>query len=42
MSALNNREQETLRRLCQKLGDGDPVKFVLELTAVDEDVAGES
>lgn len=31
MSALMNREQETLRRLCEKLGRGDPVRFALTL-----------
>ena len=37
MSALKKREQETLRRLCRKLGRGDPVRFLKELTKVDAD-----
>jgi DNA-binding MarR family transcriptional regulator len=32
MSALKLREQETLLRLCQRLAQGDAVKFVLEIT----------
>jgi len=36
MSALLDREQETLRRLCEKLDLGNVMKFVSELTAVDE------
>jgi len=41
MSALNTREQDTLRRLCKKLGHGNPMKFVLEMTRVDsEEVQG--
>jgi MarR family transcriptional regulator, 2-MHQ and catechol-resistance regulon repressor len=35
MSALGNREQETLRRLCRKLGEGDVLKFVSEMTRWD-------
>jgi len=35
MSALNSREQQTLRRLCQKLGDGDVLKFMSEITRWD-------
>lgn len=37
MAALNGREQESLRNMCQKLDRGDPVKFLLELTTVDVD-----
>jgi MarR family 2-MHQ and catechol resistance regulon transcriptional repressor len=37
MSALMNREQETLRRLCEKLGRGDPVRFALTLMRMDAD-----
>ncbi len=35
MSTLGNREQETLRRLCRKLVEGDAVKFVNEMTRWD-------
>ncbi|MGD0955596.1 MAG: MarR family transcriptional regulator [Candidatus Acidiferrales bacterium] len=38
MAALGDREQEALARLCGKLGDGNPVKFVRELTAWTENV----
>jgi hypothetical protein len=31
MDGLNGREQEIPRRLCQKLGLGDPEKFTAEL-----------
>jgi|SRR5271170_4319007 len=37
MSALNTREQDTLRRLCKKLGHGNPMKFLVEMTRVDSD-----
>ena len=39
MSALNKREQETLRRLCRKLDIGNPIKFARVLTTVDADEA---
>ena len=35
MSTLADREQETLRRLCRKLGEGDVLKFVSEMTRWD-------
>ena len=40
LAALTGREQNTLRRLCQKLMDGNPLKFISELTLVEaeEDV----
>lgn len=41
MAALNGREQESLRSMCQKLDAGDPVKFLLELATVDVDELGE-
>jgi MarR family transcriptional regulator, 2-MHQ and catechol-resistance regulon repressor len=31
MDALDGRQQDTLRRLCRKLGHGDPQKFTAEL-----------
>ena len=37
MTVLGKREQEMLLRLCKKLAEGDPVRFVLELMSVDED-----
>jgi MarR family 2-MHQ and catechol resistance regulon transcriptional repressor len=37
MTALNWREQGTLRRFCRKLAEGDAVKFILEMTMVDAD-----
>jgi MarR family 2-MHQ and catechol resistance regulon transcriptional repressor len=37
MAALNGREQIALRKLCQKLIVGDPLKFISELTLVDSD-----
>jgi len=37
MCVLGKREQENLERLCRKLAEGDPVKFLLEMTMVDED-----
>jgi DNA-binding MarR family transcriptional regulator len=37
MTALSWREQGMLRGLCEKLAEGDPVKFVLEITRVDAD-----
>ncbi len=33
MSVLDKREQETLCRLCRKLSQGDPGRFVLELAS---------
>jgi DNA-binding MarR family transcriptional regulator len=36
MTALSWGEQEMLRRVCKKLAEGDPVKFVLEMTRADE------
>ena len=33
MSVLDTREQETLIRLCRKLTQGDPGKFILELAS---------
>ena len=45
MTALTNREQETLRRLCGRLGRIDPVNFASELMrpeAGEEEVAVES
>lgn len=41
MCVLGKREQENLERLCRKLADGDVVKFVQEITAVDEDEVDE-
>lgn len=32
MSALNEREQETLRKLCQKLSAGNAQRYIAELT----------
>lgn len=37
MSMLGSREQETLRRLCEKLEDVDMLKFVLEFTRDDDE-----
>jgi DNA-binding MarR family transcriptional regulator len=37
MMVLDGREQETLARLCQKLKEGDIIKFVKEIQFVDED-----
>lgn len=37
MCVLGKREQENLERMCRKLAEGDPVKFVLEVTFDDED-----
>jgi len=37
MCVLGKREQENLDRLCRKLAEGDEVKFVREITAVDEE-----
>jgi len=39
MAVLGKGEQEELARLCKKLGTGDVLKFVRELTTVDEDEA---
>jgi MarR family transcriptional regulator, 2-MHQ and catechol-resistance regulon repressor len=36
MAALKNREQETLRHLCRKLGYGNPIRFLKELVIVEE------
>jgi MarR family transcriptional regulator, 2-MHQ and catechol-resistance regulon repressor len=35
MSVLKKREQQQLERLCSKLAEGDPVKFMLQLTRED-------
>jgi len=35
MAVLTGREQEALRKLCQKLMEGDPVKFISELRLVE-------
>jgi MarR family 2-MHQ and catechol resistance regulon transcriptional repressor len=35
MSALDVREQESLRRMCEKLALGDPIRFLRELMAPD-------
>ena len=37
MCVLGKREQENLEHLCGKLEEGDVVKFVMEITAVDEE-----
>jgi MarR family 2-MHQ and catechol resistance regulon transcriptional repressor len=37
MAALKSREQETLRRLCRKLGYGNPGRFLRELVIVEEE-----
>jgi MarR family 2-MHQ and catechol resistance regulon transcriptional repressor len=42
MSVLEGREQETLCRLCQKLGRGEAAKFVRELVMLEAGEAGES
>jgi len=39
MRALTYTEQETLRRVCEKLAEGDPIKFILEMTMVDREEA---
>ena len=39
MTALTWREQGMLRGLCEKLAEGDTVKFMLEITKVDADEA---
>jgi MarR family transcriptional regulator, 2-MHQ and catechol-resistance regulon repressor len=36
MSALDSREQEILRRLCRKLGLGNPARFAVEMTRAEE------
>ena len=36
MAALAAREQDTLRRLCRKLSIGNPIRFIAQLTRVDE------
>lgn len=33
MAALKSREQETLRRMCRKLGYGNPIKFLKDLVS---------
>jgi MarR family transcriptional regulator, 2-MHQ and catechol-resistance regulon repressor len=35
MCVLGKREQENLSRLCLKLAEGDPVKFMIEMTMED-------
>jgi MarR family transcriptional regulator, 2-MHQ and catechol-resistance regulon repressor len=35
MKALRNREQETLQRICEKLGIGNPIRMVKELMNID-------
>jgi MarR family 2-MHQ and catechol resistance regulon transcriptional repressor len=37
LCVLGKREQQNLSHLCEKLAEGDEVKFVMEITAVDED-----
>lgn len=37
MLVLPSREQETLRRLCERLEQTDTLKFILELTRPDDD-----
>jgi MarR family 2-MHQ and catechol resistance regulon transcriptional repressor len=37
MAALNGREQGVLRKLCRKLYVGNPLKFISELTLMDEE-----
>lgn len=37
ITALSWGEQQMLRRICKKLAEGDPVKFVLEMTRVGAD-----
>ena len=37
MSSLNQQEQETLGRLCQKVSEGDPVRFLMEIRKADLD-----
>ncbi len=41
MRVLNGREQETLSRLCQKLCEGDVLKFASEMTHEDVEESGE-
>ena len=36
MAALSGAQQETLQRLCQKLGEGDAVRFAREMMKVDD------
>jgi hypothetical protein len=38
MCVLRKHEQEHLDRLCQKLAQGDAVKFMMEITLEDGDV----
>jgi DNA-binding MarR family transcriptional regulator len=37
MAALNAREQTTLRKSCEKLCKGNPMRFISELTLVEEE-----
>ena len=37
MRALTYTEHETLRRVCEKLAEGDPIKFFLEMSMVDRE-----
>lgn len=37
MKTLLNREQESLQRMCEKLGIGNPLRLVRELVLADED-----
>jgi MarR family 2-MHQ and catechol resistance regulon transcriptional repressor len=37
MSPLNRQEQETLGRLCQKVSEADPVRFLMEIRKADLD-----
>jgi len=37
MAALNGREQNTLRKLCQKLIEGNPTRFIAELTLAERE-----
>ena len=37
MRALNGREQESLSRICEKLREGDAVKFLREMQMMDEE-----
>lgn len=39
MAVLSCRGLDSLTRLCRRLTEGDPVKFLLEMTRVDEDEA---
>jgi MarR family transcriptional regulator, 2-MHQ and catechol-resistance regulon repressor len=37
MCVLSKREQEILEQLCHRLADGDAVKFLLDMTMVDDE-----